>query len=71
MMELLKRFEESDTEEADLGDEDEEEDSLVQKLKGVDLGTPPLEPLPHPTDVPVRFHVARRPVESVIGRTAS
>jgi len=53
-MELLKRFEESNAEEADLGDEDEEDDPLVQRLKGVDLGTPRLEshPLPSsPTDV--------------------
>jgi len=48
MMELLKRFEESDVGEADPGDEDEEEDVLVQRLKGVDLGTPPLESHPRP-----------------------
>jgi len=55
MMELLKRFEELNTEEADPGDEDEEEDVLVQRLKGVDLGTPLLESHPrpaYPTDVP-------------------
>jgi len=39
-MELLKRFEESSAEEADLDDEGEEGDALVQRLKGVDLGTP-------------------------------
>ena len=62
MMELLKRFEESDAgEEADPGDEDEEEDILAQRLKGIDLGTslPGLRPRPtYPTDVSVRFHVA-------------
>ena len=50
MMELLKRFEESNAEEADSDDEGEEEDALVQRLKGVDLGTPWLES--HPLYVP-------------------
>ena len=46
MMELIKRFEESNAEEADLEDEeeDEEEDALTQRLKGVDLGTGPRSP---------------------------
>lgn len=39
MMELLKRFEESYPGEEDEEDEGEEEDVLVQRLKGVDLGT--------------------------------
>ena len=34
MMELLKRFEESEE-----VDEDEDEDPLAQRLKGTDLGT--------------------------------
>lgn len=38
MMELLKRFEESDAGEEELEDEGSEEDVLVQRLKGVDLG---------------------------------
>ncbi|KAF9646230.1 hypothetical protein BDM02DRAFT_3100173 [Thelephora ganbajun] len=37
MMELLQRFEESSAEEVDLDDEDEEENALAQRLKGVDL----------------------------------
>lgn len=52
-MELLKRFEESNAEEADLDEEEEEEDALTQRLKGVDLGAPWLEshtPAP-PTNV--------------------
>jgi hypothetical protein len=46
MMELIKRFEESDAEEADLEDDEEveEEDALAQRLKGVDLGTRPQSP---------------------------
>ena len=40
MMELLKRFEESNTEEADSGDEEDEGDGLAQRLKGIDLGAP-------------------------------
>ena len=40
MMELLKRFEESNSEEADLDDEDEEEGALAQRLGEVDLGAP-------------------------------
>jgi hypothetical protein len=55
MMELLKRFEESSVEEADLDDEDEEEDALAQRLRGVDLGAPRPGLHPHPTsptDVP-------------------
>jgi hypothetical protein len=46
MMELLKRFEESDAEEKELEDEDEDGDALAQGLKGVDLGMPPLESFP-------------------------
>ena len=42
-MELLKRFEESDVEEADLEDEDDDEDTLAQRLKGIDLGMSLLE----------------------------
>jgi len=38
MMELLKRFEESNAEEADSDDEEGEEDALAQRLKGIDLG---------------------------------
>ena len=39
MMELLKRFEESNVEEEDLdGDGDDDEDGLAQRLKVVDLG---------------------------------
>ena len=49
MMELLKRFEESNTEEADSDDEGEEEDALVQRLKGVDLGASWLESHPRQT----------------------
>lgn len=37
MMDLLKQFE-SNTGEENLDDEDEEEDALVQRLKGIDLG---------------------------------
>jgi len=46
MMELLKRFEESNAEEAGSDDEGEEEDALVQRLKGVDLGAPWLKSRP-------------------------
>jgi hypothetical protein len=38
MMELLKRFEESSAEEADLDDGGDGEDGLAQRLKGIDLG---------------------------------
>ena len=38
MMELLQRFEGSNAEETDSEGEDDEEDALVQSLKGVDLG---------------------------------
>ena len=48
IMALLKRFEESNAEEADLDDEDEEEDAMIQRLKGVDLGTTRLELHPRP-----------------------
>ena len=48
MMALLKRFEESNVEEAGLDDEDEEEDAMIQRLKGVDLGTTRLELHPRP-----------------------
>ena len=41
MMELLQRFEGSNAEETDSEGEDEEEDALVQSLKGVDLGMEP------------------------------
>jgi hypothetical protein len=47
MMELLKRFEELDVGEEDLEDEDSEEDALVQRLKGVDLGATGLDPHSH------------------------
>jgi len=51
-MELLKRFEESNTEEADSDDEGEEEDILIQRLKGVDLGASGITSPPNfPTDV--------------------
>ena len=40
MMELLKRFEESDAEEADLEAGDEDGDALAQRLEGIDLGMP-------------------------------
>ena len=54
MMELLKRFEETNAEEEeDLDDESEEEGPLVQRLKGVDLGTTPAGTTPHPAHVPV------------------
>jgi len=41
MMELLKRFEESNPEEAELEDDDEdgEELTVVRGLEGLDLGT--------------------------------
>jgi len=53
MMELLKRFEESNAEETNSDDESEEEDALVQRLKGVDLGASWLQShlLNFPTDV--------------------
>ena len=55
-MELLKRFEESDAEEADLEAEGEDGDALARRLEGIDLGMPLLESLPcltSPTDFPV------------------
>ena len=51
MMELLKRFEESNAVEADLDDEDEEEDALAQRLREVDLGTLRMEPHPGSTSL--------------------
>lgn len=48
MMELLKRFEESNGEEED---EVDEEDALAQSLNGVDLG---MKPRPRPS-VHIRF----------------
>ena len=58
MMELLKRFEESNAEEADSDSEGEEEDALARRLKGVDLGTPRLGSHLHPTDAPVQDSVS-------------
>ena len=55
-MELLKRFEESDAEEADLEAGGEDGDALARRLEGIDLGMPLLESLPcltSPTDFPV------------------
>lgn len=43
MMELLKRFEESNAEEGDLGDEDGDGDALAKRLEGIDLGMLPFE----------------------------
>ena len=45
MIELLKRFEESDAEGEDLEDENEDGDALAQRLKGIDLGMPLLKSL--------------------------
>ena len=55
-MELLKRFEESDAEEADLEVGGEDGDALARRLEGIDLGMPLLESLPRltsSTDLPV------------------
>ena len=52
MMELLKGFEESNVDEEGLDDEYEEEDALVERLKGVDLGMAHTFTPTFPTDVP-------------------
>ena len=52
-MELLKRFEESSAEEADLDDGDDDEDGLAQKLKGIDLGVPTGWNSPASADIPL------------------
>lgn len=52
-MELLKRFEESNAEEADLDDGDDGEDGLAQRLKGIDLGMQTGWNSPTSVDIPL------------------